>query len=367
MGEINDKKVRFFSKIKKYYYLVILAVLLVAAIGVYAYDKIPSKKVAGDSIVNTISQQGDNENLSESTTSEGSSDTTQSDSVADTNSANKSTGSNSNSSSKQTSPQTSTDSSGNSTDSTDDTEKPTENPAEVASAYVAFWGDSQSDTDQEEVITLQTANYIQNSGANPVFHAGDIMEDGTQDSLDRFGRATANLRASRSFYSTLGNNDRKIGDSSTPSSLFLDYFTFPNNERWYSVNVGNLHMVVLDSAYAASNQTQIDWLISDLQSAASQNRITGVIFHHPPYGYGGDSKGVINTFVPHFINYGVDFVICGHEHGYQHTIQNNIHYFVTSGMSSLGYITATIYSEHVLFTAYNNVNQTINSVDAAKR
>lgn len=229
---------------------------------------------------------------------------------------------------------------------------------ESPSAIVAFYSDNQSDTEQEDVIHQRTVNNILNSGANPVFHAGDLMEDGTQDSLNRFNTVTATLRSTRTFYAALGNNDRKLNDSSTPSQLFLDNFTFPNNEQWYSVNYGNLHLVVLDSAFSSSNPSQLSWLSSDLQSSNSQTRITGVMFHHPTFGV---------TIAQQLINYGVDFVVAGHNHAYQHTTPNGINSFVLSGQPSLGHMIVKIYSDKVSIKVYNNGNGLVDSIEFNER
>ncbi len=229
---------------------------------------------------------------------------------------------------------------------------------ETPSAYVVFYSDTQSDTTEEDQNHQRVVNYILATGANPVFHAGDIMEDGTQDSLNRFNTVTTTLRSTRIFYAALGNNDRVVGDSTTPSQLFLDNFTFPNNEKWYSVNYGNLHMVILDSAFSSASQTQINWLIADLQSSNSQNRITGVMFHHPTFS---------NTISQYLINYGVDFVISGHTHGYTHTVSNGINYFVLSGQPSIGYMKAMVYESRVEITTYNTNNVVIETGEFYKR
>jgi len=233
---------------------------------------------------------------------------------------------------------------------------------ESPSATVAFYADSQSDTDEEDVNHQRVVNYILNTSANPVFHAGDLLEDGTVDSLNRFNNVTTTLRASRTFYAAQGNNERN-------SSVYFDNFNFPGNEHWYSVNVGNLHMVILDN-YASSvaiGSEQYNWLASDLQSAASQSRITGVMFHYPVYGIGGDYKGLIGSLVPLFRSYGVDFVISGHEHIYQKTIVDDIYYFVNSGQTAIGYMIARIYSDRVEFTVYNANNGVIDTVSFNER
>lgn len=229
---------------------------------------------------------------------------------------------------------------------------------ESPSAYVAFYADNQSDSDADDDNHQRVVNYILNSGANPIFHAGDVMEDGTQDSLDRFNTVTSTLRSTRTFYAALGNNDRKVGDSSTPSQLFLDNFVFPNNERWYSVNYGNLHMVVLDSAFAGASTSQLNWLASDLQSSNSQNRITGVMFHHPTFA---------STISSYLVDYGVDFVVAGHYHSYSHSISNGIDHFVLSGQPNIGYMIARVYSNEVKITVYNSSNTVIDTITITER
>jgi predicted phosphodiesterase len=235
---------------------------------------------------------------------------------------------------------------------------PSPTAAEGPPTVVAFYADPQSDSDAEDANHQQIVNYILARGANPVFNAGDIMEDGTQASLDRFNAVTATLRSSRTFYSALGNNDRVEGDASTPSSLYLNNFNFPNNERWYSINWGNLHMVVLDSAFAASNMTQRSWLAADLQSAASQSKITGVIFHHPSFA---------TTIQSYLVDYNVDFVIMGHDHGYRHYVSNGIHHFVNGGQPNMGYFIAWIYENRVTLSAYNQYNGTIATISFDER
>lgn len=228
-------------------------------------------------------------------------------------------------------------SSSNSSSGSDDNNS---SSAESVSAFVAFYADSQSDSDEEDGRHLTVVDHILATGANPIFHAGDVMEDGTQNSLDRFNNIAANLLSSRSFYAALGNNDRS---GTNPSPLFLGNFSFPNNERWYSVNSGNLHLVVLDSAFGSGSAEQLSWLESDLQSEASQSRITGVMYHHP------DFTGTINSYL---VNNGVDFVVCGHVHSYSKSVSDGITYFTLSGGGSMGYATATIYSSYAKFYNY---------------
>lgn len=250
-----------------------------------------------------------------------------------------------------------------SSDSTSDSDtapedaKPTSDDSETPT-FVAFYADNQSDSDADDIRHQNVVNRILATSANPVIHAGDIMEDGTLDSWNRFLNIASPLLSARTFYAALGNNDRVVGDSGTPSSYFLDYFNFPNNERWYSVNSGNMHLVILDSAFDWDSADQLSWLESDLQSEASQSRITVVVYHHPTF------TSVVDT---RLINYGVDFVICGHIHAYSKNISNGIYFFTLPGGTSIGHATASIYSDHVIFKAYDQNGSLIESTQFNER
>lgn len=229
---------------------------------------------------------------------------------------------------------------------------------ESPSAFVAFYSDNQSDTDAEDARHQNVVDRIMSSGANPIFHAGDLMEDGTQNSLDRFNAVAESMVSSKNFYGALGNNDRKIGDASTPSPLYLNNFSFPGNERWYSVNYGNLHMVILDSAFGSGSAEQLSWLESDLQSAASRDRITGVIFHHPSFA---------TTIQSYLNNNAVDFVIDGHTHSYAKTTSNGVYYFTLPGGGNLGYGVAKVYSSQIKLYFYNENGVLLDSQAVANR
>ncbi len=222
---------------------------------------------------------------------------------------------------------------------------------------VAFYSDNQSDSDADDTRHQTTVDRILNTFANPIFHAGDLQEDGTIDSLNRFNAVTNTLRSERNFYAALGNNESN-------TSLYFDNFTFPNNERWYSVNSGNLHMIVLDNTYSsvAIGSAQYTWLEADLASDDSQNRITGVMFHYPAYNETGDPKGMTNTVVPLFRDYGVDFVIAGHVHAYRKETVDGIYYFTNTGQTSLGYMIANILENEVWLNVYNSNNTLVDTV-----
>lgn len=276
-------------------------------------------------------------------------------------SKNKNTNSGSGSSASSSNNSSGSSSSGSTGSSGSDTTPPDESP----SAFVSFYADNQTDTAEEQENHIRVANYILGTGANPVFHAGDLMEDGTESSWNYFLSATATLRSTRTFYAAFGNNDRLDNSHPNDPSPFWAFFGFPNDGKWYSVNYGNLHLVILDSAFSSGSSSQYNWLVSDLQSAASQSRITGVMFHHPIYP--GDEKGMRSSYAPIFRDMGVDFVVSGHNHSYYHNTVDGVNYFVCTGQPSIGYFLMRVYSNSATLTAYNSSNGVIETVSFSER
>lgn len=119
---------------------------------------------------------------------------------------------------------------------------------------------------------------------------------------------------------------------------FYEIFDFPTNaesggvksntEEFYSIDNGNLHLVMLDSETVSrdSDGEMATWLRADLKANTKPWVI--VAFHTPPYSDGGhksdsdwDSRGRLKdmreNFVPIFDEFGVDLVLSGHSHGYE--------------------------------------------------
>lgn len=129
-----------------------------------------------------------------------------------------------------------------------------------------------------------------------------------------------------------------IGNHDARRWAFYDIFDFPTNgeaggvashtEEYYSIDNGNLHLVMLDSETVNrdSDGPMATWLKKDL--AANTKPWVVVAFHTPPYSDGGhksdddwDSRGRLKdmreNFVPIFDEFGVDVVLSGHSHGYE--------------------------------------------------
>ena len=162
-----------------------------------------------------------------------------------------------------------------------------------------------------------------------VFHTGDLVENSKiPDQWATFNEIISDLIKIADFYPALGNHENN-------SPLYFANFILPNNERWYSVEKDNLHFIVLDSNSDCSiGSEQYLWLEDDLQNIKENIKFVIAIFHHPPFSTGHhteDEKGLRQTIIPLFEQYGVDIVFNGHDHDYERSLYHNIYYVVTGG------------------------------------
>lgn len=193
------------------------------------------------------------------------------------------------------------------------------------STPIVIYGDSRTghQTHQkivDEIIKIKPAI---------VFHTGDLVEDGLiPNQWTTFNEIVSDLIGIAEFYPALGNHENN-------SPLYFDNFVLPNNERWYFVEKDNLHFIVLDSNSDCSiGSEQYLWLEDDLQNISENIKFIVAIFHHPPFSTGPhdeDEKGLRQSIVPLFEQYGVDIVFNGHDHDYERSLYNNIYYIVTGG------------------------------------
>jgi predicted phosphodiesterase len=182
--------------------------------------------------------------------------------------------------------------------------------------YIDIIGDTRTGhTIHQTIINLMTANkpYL-------IFHVGDLVNNGSlQSDWDIFHAIEDPLILQTRFYPAIGNHD--------DYPLYFDQFVLPGNEQWYSVDVDNIHHIILDSTESlAAGSTQYNWLHTDLDNVPAATRFTLVYFHHPPYTVGGLADAIAL-----FETHGVDAVFNGHTHLYASMVSSGIYYFITGG------------------------------------
>jgi len=135
------------------------------------------------------------------------------------------------------------------------------------------------------------------------------------------------LDAKINFYATLGNHD-------LPLQIYYEKFNM-NGKEYYRFKKGNVAFYSLNSNYM--DKKQVQWLENELAKDTSDWKVC--FFHHPPYSsarkHGSD--GQLREIVePIFLKYGVNLVLSGHEHVYEHIKpQKGIYYFVSGAGGQL--------------------------------
>lgn len=248
----------------------------------------------------------------------------------------------------------------------------------------ALWPGGAEHTRARRYPLDQTTGYAQNlkviQKRQPAFVAiaGDLVQSGgEQRDWDEFWLQNAELAASTVLLPALGNHDYfggpgALGKYATPYSegavrKYQTYFDLPANnasnpthsERYYSLRVGAVTLIVLDTINGLPDRSDMDtnwrllgegeggfapdwkpgseqyeWLQRELGQAQKNSRFTFVMFHHTPYTSGthgrspgerkagGDilSSQPLRALTPLFLRYGVDAVFGGHDEMYEHSV-----------------------------------------------
>ena len=184
-------------------------------------------------------------------------------------------------------------------------------PAAGQPLVVAATGDGASAENPE--VTNQIATW------NPdlFLYLGDVYEKGTYTEFyNWYGDGTDFFSQFRNITNpVIGNHEYENGSA---PGYFYYWGKIPN---YYSYDAGGWHFIALNSTSEA-NQTapgspQYQWLAQDL--ANSNALCTIAYFHHPVYNIGPEGESTRMSYIWDLLSLkGVDVVLTGHDHNYQH-------------------------------------------------
>ena len=214
----------------------------------------------------------------------------------------------------------------------------TTNPAVGESARMRLWVIGDSGTGgQTQAVVFDT--FLDATAADVplvMLHMGDIAYfSGTHEEFsDNFFGMYAEFLDSATVWPTIGNHEAFTSHSDDQSGPYFEAFVLPTaaelggvasgTEAYYSFDLANMHIVVLDSS---DSDTDPDaamalWLEQDL-AATTQDWLIAT-WHHPPYSRGthdSDTEGNLidmrEDIVPILESGGVDLVMTGHSHLYE--------------------------------------------------
>jgi len=161
------------------------------------------------------------------------------------------------------------------------------------------------------------------------------------------------------FFPTVGNHDASDSESSDDraqlaDNLFLDHRFAHEVESgsaslgpglFYRFQVGaNLEFISIDTSIATDMDVEhyfddpahSRWVRDTLDGQGARWRIP--FSHHPPFCAGPEhtnTHGMVERLVPLFEAAGVQLVLSGHEHNFQHGVVNGINYVVSGAAGKL--------------------------------
>ncbi|MDR0468787.1 MAG: metallophosphoesterase [Peptococcaceae bacterium] len=198
-----------------------------------------------------------------------------------------------------------------------------------------FFSDTQADPDtgdyqaMGEMIrqSIFDQGFTSGQPASLAVFGGDTVNDGgDEDEWVAFWREAGHCR-SLITAAAAGNHDN--------AALLASQFDYPvtastnqGDGFFYSFDWGKIHISVLDSnIMGAARQTDADWLRDDLESdAARQADWRIAVMHHPMWLVSENPKdsaraeAMRKLFLPLLEEYGIDLILCGHQHNYARSL-----------------------------------------------
>lgn len=239
----------------------------------------------------------------------------------------------------------------------------------------AIMGDCRSGTVPHGKIAKLIEEY------NPVFsvYNGDLCYNSSYDAFKKefFIEEELNLSSQVPFFNTPGNHEKWSKNTraftQAPESKSA-------RQEYYSFDAGDLHFLVLSTEHSCRpGSEQYNFAKKDLSGTDKKFKI--VVFHESAYcgGGHGDNKEMKKVSEQLFEKSGVDIVITGHSHFYQHNLVNGIHHMTIAGAGAPLYTPKDTeytlksvkdyhfgiaeYKENVLkITVYNILNQKIDEL-----
>lgn len=181
------------------------------------------------------------------------------------------------------------------------------------------------------IITVGDNNYPTNGADSIDLNIGRYYHEFIHPYRGAYGAGASSNR----FYPSIGNHDWAMGWHG-PGALnpYLNYFTLPGNERYYTHSHGNVELFAVSSNPMEPNgntasSKQALWLSNALASSSATWRL--VYFHESPYssGYWHGSHTLESTNMAWpFREWGATAVLCGHDHLYERVQTNGMVYFI---------------------------------------
>jgi Iron/zinc purple acid phosphatase-like protein C/Fibronectin type III domain/Calcineurin-like phosphoesterase len=180
-------------------------------------------------------------------------------------------------------------------------------------------GDYGGGSSQESQVATNIASggtqFVQTLGDNVYPEAADLNFSTTYSDYDaRFYIPYATAMSRQTLWLAAGNHEYYGNEA------FWQHIWMPNNERWYSYDWGDAHILVLDAEQPYTPGTpQYQFAQTDL--GANQSKVWRiVVVPRPPYSSLSNNSSSVNVrtyLVPLFEQQHVQLVLTGNSHNYE--------------------------------------------------
>jgi 3',5'-cyclic AMP phosphodiesterase CpdA len=194
------------------------------------------------------------------------------------------------------------------------------------------------------IVTVGDNNYPDGEASTIDANIGKYYHEYIHPYTGSFGAGATTNR----FWPSIGNRDWE-NLSGPKLQPYFNYFTLPNNERYYDVVQGPVHLFILDSDSRepdgiTANSVQAQWLQNRLALSTAPWKI--VVLHHPPFS----SRTSWSNLQWPFRQWGADVVVSGHAHIYERILKDGFPYLICGlGGESLGSFSTAIEGSMVRF------------------
>jgi Calcineurin-like phosphoesterase/Purple acid Phosphatase, N-terminal domain len=144
-----------------------------------------------------------------------------------------------------------------------------------------------------------------------ILHMGDLVADGKRYDMwgTEFFGPLARVIDEVPILPAIGNHE-------SDGTNYLQYLHLPGKERWYSYDVGPVHVLSLDFHYEKETDDQFAFARNDLMNSRAPWKIA--MLHYPVFNIGGHGTGWGHAaYLPLFHKAKLDVVIAGHSHIYE--------------------------------------------------
>ena len=189
-----------------------------------------------------------------------------------------------------------------------------------AQSFAAFgdYGDQSGAT--------AVANFVKNRNPNYILSLGDQCYDAAPSIAQQVGDKYSSYVTTKRFWPTLGNHEYSDACGGGSAKGYFSYFVLPNNERYYDVVLGNVHLFVLNAntgtrepSGTSASSTQGQWLKNKLAASSAPWKI--VMFHQPPFSSGEHGNATYMQWP--FEAWGASAVLSGHDHDYERFMKDD--------------------------------------------